>query len=199
MSATNFLPSTNISSWLHKNISGIVLLGNLHHKIVKKMCMVEFLRRLEGITTVLTVHFPRNVFGWTKPFSEPKAPFWRFEIFPRKQFDNNGFFDVSVEGQNGFQVRWVILPFSSDTVKLKNLPKNIPSKFFCPDAEAWAAGARKFKLSTNHNVFWTLRRLSCIMQFCFDKFFNGKGQVWTLAGTKSFHLHKGPRLVFWHN
>ena len=35
------------------------------------------------------------------------------EIFPRKQFDNNGFIDVSVEGQNGFQVQWVILPVFS--------------------------------------------------------------------------------------
>ena len=51
------------------------------------------------------------------------------EIFPRKQFDNNGFIDVSVEGQNGFQVQWVILPVFSTLWIKKNLPKNIPSIF----------------------------------------------------------------------
>ena len=82
------------------------------------MCNVEFVRRLEEVTTVFDCSFSQKCFRFEKKtFTEPKAPFWRFEIFPRKQFDINGSIDVSVEGQNGFQVQWVILPVFFDTVK----------------------------------------------------------------------------------
>ena len=123
------------------------------------MWIFEFLRRFDRIRTVFDCSFSRNVFSMKKKrFPNLKLPLALWD-FSKKTVWQQRFFLM-------FQL--VAKRFSS--------PMGNPSGVFrhwefkktfqkhhqhnsCHDAEVWAAGARRFESSTNHNIFCTSSKI----------------------------------------